>query len=167
MDSMNTPTLVSNPSITQTVIDSLKPRKFSNVSLTLNSPKPNKTFIAKLKSLLLKLISYISNLENWQKSPKLWIWAFIFLRCAYVFLKEWGFLGKKKLDGDHVFLTGAGNGIGRLMAIRFGKLGCYLSLSDVNMQGLEETKQMCIAEGISADKIHTMHCDVASRDSIA
>ena len=89
------------------------------------------------------------------------------MRCAYVFLKEWGFLGKKKLDGDHVFLTGAGNGIGRMMAIRFGKLGCYLSLSDVNMQGLEETKQMCIAEGISADKIHTMHCDVASRDSIA
>lgn len=81
-------------------------------------------------------------------------------------MKEYGWLGKKKLEGDHVFLTGAGSGIGRIMALRFGKLGCYLSLSDINMQGLEETKQKCIAEGISADKIYTMHCDVGSRESI-
>ena len=47
---------------------------------------------------------------------------------------------KKSLEGNHVFLTGAGSGIGRLMAVRFGKMGCRLSLSDVNMSGLEETK---------------------------
>ena len=43
---------------------------------------------------------------------------------------------KKSLKSDHVFLTGAGSGIGRLMAIRLGKMGCKLSLSDVNMAGL-------------------------------
>ena len=43
---------------------------------------------------------------------------------------------KKQLKNDHVFLTGAGGGIGRLMAIRLGKMGCKLSLSDVNMAGL-------------------------------
>ena len=73
---------------------------------------------------------------------------------------------KKKLEGDHVFLTGAGSGIGRLMAVRFGKLGCYLSLSDINMQGLEQTKQLCMQQGISVDKIHTFQLDVASRESI-
>lgn len=43
---------------------------------------------------------------------------------------------KKSLKTDHVFLTGAGGGIGRLMAINLGKLGCKMSLSDVNMAGL-------------------------------
>ena len=114
----------------------------------------------------MRLFAYLTNPKSWQEGPKIWIWAFIFLRCLYVFLKERGWAGKKDLSGDHVFLTGAGSGIGRLMAIRFGKLGCYLSLSDINTRGLEETRQICINEGISADKIHTMQCDVASRESI-
>lgn len=43
---------------------------------------------------------------------------------------------KKSLAGSHVFLTGAGSGIGRLMAVKFGTMGCKLSLSDVNWAGL-------------------------------
>lgn len=43
---------------------------------------------------------------------------------------------KKNLKGDHVFLTGAGSGIGQGMAVKLGKLGCKLSLSDINMEGL-------------------------------
>ena len=70
------------------------------------------------------------------------------------------------MDGDHVFLTGAGSGIGRMMAVRFGKLGCNLSLSDINVAGLEQTKQECIAEGIPADRIYTFRLDVASRQEI-
>ena len=63
------------------------------------------------------------------------------LRAVYVTMNEYGKNPfKKQLGKDHVFLTGAGGGIGRLLAIRLGKLGCKLSLSDVNMAGLEETK---------------------------
>lgn len=43
---------------------------------------------------------------------------------------------KKNLKNDHVFLTGAGGGIGRLMALRLGKLGCKLSLSDINLEAV-------------------------------
>ena len=126
----------NNPGMAQAVVDQITSKNI-DLAGAVNTARTNKSFIAKLKSILLKVVAYLMNIKNWQKSPKLWIWAFIFLRSAYVFLKEYGWLGKKKLEGDHVFLTGAGNGIGRMMAIRFGKLGCYLSLSDVNMQGLE------------------------------
>ena len=51
----------------------------------------------------------------------------------YIFLKHKGLLPKKSLRGEHVFLTGAGSGLGRLMAIELAKQGCLLSLSDVNM----------------------------------
>ena len=57
----------------------------------------------------------------------------------YTFAKYRGWLPKKSLEGEHVYLTGAGSGIGRLMAIEFAKLGCVLTLTDINMKGLEET----------------------------
>ena len=91
----------------------------------------------------------------------------IFLKAAYTFLNEYGLNPlKKSLNGDHVFLTGAGSGIGRLMAIRFGKLGCKLSLSDINMAGLEETKSSCEKEGIPHKNISIFICDVSKKDSI-
>jgi all-trans-retinol dehydrogenase (NAD+) len=91
----------------------------------------------------------------------------IFLKAAYTFLNEYGLNPlKKSLNGDHVFLTGAGSGIGRLMAIRFGKLGCKLSLSDINMAGLEETKSLCEKEGILHENISIFICDVSKKDSI-
>ena len=40
----------------------------------------------------------------------------------YTFMKEQGWLPlKKSVDGKHVFLTGAGSGLGRLMAIKLAK----------------------------------------------
>ena len=92
----------------------------------------------------------------------------VFLKAAVTFLNEYGLNPlKKSLAGDHVFLTGAGSGIGRLMAIRFGKLGCKLSLSDINMAGLEETKSLCEKEGIPHQNISIFICDVSKKDSIA
>lgn len=44
------------------------------------------------------------------------------------------------MNGKHVFITGAGSGLGRDMAIRFCKLGAYVSISDVNIEGLNQTK---------------------------
>merc|ERR1719225_2058174 len=49
-------------------------------------------------------------------------------------------LGKKNISKDHVFLTGAGSGLGRFMALKLGKMGCKLSLSDIDLQGVQETK---------------------------
>lgn len=60
---------------------------------------------------------------------------------------------KKSLRNEHVFLTGAGSGIGRYMAIQLAKMGAKLSISDVNMEGLEETSKINILKsfGIRED----------------
>ena len=59
-------------------------------------------------------------------------------------MKNNGLLMKKSLRNEHVFLTGAGSGIGRYMAIQLAKMGAKLSISDVNMEGLEETSKFNI-----------------------
>jgi len=46
-------------------------------------------------------------------------------------------------------------------------MGCKLSISDINLAGVEETKQICIQQGIPAENIHVMHLDVCKRESIS
>jgi all-trans-retinol dehydrogenase (NAD+) len=45
-------------------------------------------------------------------------------------------------------------------------MGAKLSLSDINLQGLEETMQLCINEGVPAARIMIAQCDVSKKDSI-
>jgi hypothetical protein len=77
------------------------------------------------------MIAFFVNPKN-HRRPKFWIIIAILLRALYVIMLEYGLHPfKKNLKGEHVFLTGAGGGIGRLMAIRLGNLGCKLSLCDI------------------------------------
>ena len=63
----------------------------------------------------------------------------IVLWALHTLHKNNGLLRKKSLRGEHIFLTGAGSGLGRYMSIQFAKMGAKLSISDVNMEWLEET----------------------------
>ena len=74
------------------------------------------------------------------KSKKVWFLIFLVLWAFYVFLREHGLLRKKSLKGKHVFITGAGLGLGREMAIKFVRMGAYVSISDINEKTLMETK---------------------------
>jgi NADP-dependent 3-hydroxy acid dehydrogenase YdfG len=64
------------------------------------------------------------------------------LWALYTWVKNMGWLPKKSVNKKHIFLTGAGSGLGRCVAIRLAKLGACLSLVDLNLAGLEETKRM-------------------------
>jgi all-trans-retinol dehydrogenase (NAD+) len=97
---------------------------------------------------------------------------FIFMTCLalfafYNFIKNYGFLPKKSIKGEHVFLTGAGSGIGRLMAIELAKLGCNLSLSDIRMEFLEETKAEILKQtNVGPEVVNIFTCDVSNLDDI-
>lgn len=69
----------------------------------------------------------------------------------------------KSVKGEVVLITGAGSGLGRLMASRFAKLGAKLILVDVNTEGNEQTAREVIADGGEAK---TFTCDLSNREKI-
>jgi all-trans-retinol dehydrogenase (NAD+) len=72
-------------------------------------------------------------------------------------------LRAKSVKDEVVLLTGAGSGIGRLMAKRFAALGAKLVLVDVNPVGNEQTANEIRADGGEAT---TFTCDLSNRESI-
>ena len=71
------------------------------------------------------------------------------------------------MRGKHVFITGAGSGLGRMMAIKFAKLGSKVTISDINLEGVEETKRLIKVEtGIDLN-VNPQKLDVSNRQNIA
>ena len=66
----------------------------------------------------------------------------ILFQLLYIMRREMGWQRKKKIEGKHIFLTGASSGLGRLVAIRLAQRGAKLTLIDINEKGLEQTKRM-------------------------
>ncbi|CAJ0927780.1 unnamed protein product, partial [Mesorhabditis belari] len=62
-----------------------------------------------------------------------------------------GVLPRKKVQGDIVLITGSGSGLGRLLALEFGRLGAELVLWDVNETGNKETRKMLEQEGVKSN----------------
>ena len=55
------------------------------------------------------------------------LWAY------YTWLREHNNLPfQEDLKGKHIYLTGAGSGLGRLLALKLAKQGAKLTLSDIN-----------------------------------
>jgi hypothetical protein len=114
-----------------------------------------KTISVLLKNLFSHIISQRKNpkflfflfLSNIRSFNNLVLWG------IHTYCKSRGWLPKKSLKGEHVFLTGAGSGLGRYMAIEFAKQGCKLSLSDISMDGLEETSKILNIIGLIERRI--------------
>ena len=114
------------------------------------------SLLVRFKRFVISIVKFIFTAKNWVKKKRLWIGSIIFMRMLLSFSREYGLtLGKKDLKGEHVFLTGAGSGIGRMMAIRFGLMGCKLSISDINLSSVEETGRIMIQQGVPKENIHT------------
>ncbi|XP_062936044.1 epidermal retinol dehydrogenase 2-like isoform X2 [Cynocephalus volans] len=71
---------------------------------------------------------------------------------------------RKNVAGEIVLITGAGSGLGRLLALRFACLGSVLVLWDVNKDGNEETCRMAREAG--ATRVHAYTCDCSDREEI-
>ncbi|XP_064641015.1 protein dhs-3-like [Lineus longissimus] len=70
---------------------------------------------------------------------------------------------QKDVAGEIVLITGAGSGIGRLMALRFAALGCSVVLWDINNSNNEETANQIREQG---GQTTTYTCDVSDRRQI-
>lgn len=69
----------------------------------------------------------------------------------------------RNLTGRVAAATGAASGIGRALALALADEGCELALSDVDEEGLEETRRL--AEARNA-KVSTAHVDVADQEAV-
>ena len=70
---------------------------------------------------------------------------------------------KKDVSQEIVLVSGAGSGIGRLMALRFASLGCTVVCVDINKQANEATVNEIQAKD---QKAVAFTCDCSSKDDI-
>ncbi|XP_021411351.2 epidermal retinol dehydrogenase 2 [Lonchura striata] len=71
---------------------------------------------------------------------------------------------KKNVSGEIVLITGAGSGIGRLLAVKFANLGATVVLWDINQEGLNGTVRLARESG--AGRVHSYVCDCSKRQEI-
>ena len=70
----------------------------------------------------------------------------------------------KKVDTDIVLITGGGNGLGRLLAVRFAKLGAKVVVWDLSQSGLDET--CSLIKQVGREPAHGYVCDVSDRNAV-
>ncbi|XP_066479682.1 epidermal retinol dehydrogenase 2-like isoform X2 [Tiliqua scincoides] len=70
---------------------------------------------------------------------------------------------KKNVTGEIVLITGAGSGVGRLLALKFGQLGATLVLWDINVEGNKETARLARENGV---RVHVYTCDCSKRQEV-
>ena len=69
----------------------------------------------------------------------------------------------KSVKDNIVLITGAGSGLGKLMAKKMSKLGARLVLVDVDERSNQETAKEIVADGGVA---HAFTCDLSKREEI-
>lgn len=71
---------------------------------------------------------------------------------------------RKNVAGEIVLITGAGSGLGRLLALKFAHLGAVLVLWDINKEGNEETCKM--ARDAGATRAYAYTCDCSRKEDV-
>lgn len=71
---------------------------------------------------------------------------------------------QKNVAGEIVLITGSGSGLGRLLAVKFARLGSVLVLWDVSREGNEETCKMAREAG--ATEVYAYTCDCSRKEEV-
>lgn len=92
-----------------------------------------------MATFLENLVGLISFLVNFVKGSLI---AIYYLLKAILLFFVPKCLRLKDVSNELVLITGGASGLGRLMAIKFAKLGATVVIWDLNLAGLEETTKM-------------------------
>uniref|UniRef100_A0A8C5YPL5 Short-chain dehydrogenase/reductase family 16C member 6-like n=1 Tax=Marmota marmota marmota TaxID=9994 RepID=A0A8C5YPL5_MARMA len=97
------------------------------------------------------------------------LYTAIFLgKFLYYFLESVAFkiIPRKKKDvaGEIVLITGAGSGLGRLLALHFARTGAILVLWDINQESNMETCRLAKEKG--GVKVFAYKCDCSNRQEV-
>ena len=125
------------------------------VKAFFNSPS-----LDSLKTAIVQVVRTVIERHGYVKPAILLI---IIISFIHTVLKYNGLLRKKSLRGEHVFITGAGMGIGRKMSLILGKLGCKLTLADLNMEAATSTENELKKNGV---QVHSVKCDVSNPEEV-
>jgi len=90
----------------------------------------------------------------------LWLFAQMTIMWPWSVIKYFMPKNKKDITGEIMFMTGAGSGIGRLMSLKFAKLGATVICTDLNGETAEETANMIKSNG---GKAYSFALDVTDR----
>ncbi|XP_074058441.1 short-chain dehydrogenase/reductase family 16C member 6-like [Macrotis lagotis] len=71
---------------------------------------------------------------------------------------------KKRVVGEIVLITGAGSGLGRLLALKFIHLRAIVVILDINQKSLDETYKL--AQEQSSARVHAYTCDCSKKQDI-
>lgn len=71
---------------------------------------------------------------------------------------------RKDVSGEIVLITGAGSGLGRLLAMHFANHGATLVLWDINQEGNMETYKLVKQKGDV--KVFAYKCDCSNRTEV-
>ncbi|KAM9790437.1 epidermal retinol dehydrogenase 2-like [Syngnathus typhle] len=71
---------------------------------------------------------------------------------------------RKNISGEIVLITGAGSGIGRLMAQEFAAHGTTVVLWDINQEGMKESARLAKQSG--AIRVHYYLCDCSDKNEV-
>ncbi|XP_061694793.1 short chain dehydrogenase/reductase family 16C, member 5a isoform X1 [Syngnathoides biaculeatus] len=71
---------------------------------------------------------------------------------------------RKNISGEIVLITGAGSGIGRLMAQQFATLKTIVVMWDINQEGMKETATLAKENG--AIRVHYYLCDCSDKNDV-
>jgi len=69
------------------------------------------------------------------------------------------------LAGKVAIITGSSNGIGLATAAHFAKLGCKLTVTGRNVEGLQEAVKQCIAAGLKQNEVVTVAGEITSEQT--
>lgn len=113
---------------------------------------------------------YFGRLPGGFRNPANYFLLLVLWWGIMAFLRERGWYPKKSLQGKHIFITGAGSGLGRRMAIQFALLGAKVTVSGIDLAPVVETKKI-IEETVQKrlkkqPEIFALKLDVSSREAV-